>query len=221
MTTDRLIEELVRDLRPAVPLQPPWVRAGWWLLGAVAYLGMLTLVLTSRADIAANGTGWRFMAPQAAALVMAAAAALAAFATTVPGASRRVLLPVAAAALLWIASLLGDAAQEWSRPGGVTLAVPDEWLCVAMAVFGGLLPAAGLARMLRRGALLTPPLTAALAAVAVTALANIGACLSHPHPSSAVILVWHGATMVTLATLAAWGSRRALAWEERGAAQTR
>jgi hypothetical protein len=45
--------------------------------------------------------------------------------------------------------------------------------------------------------------------VAIASLANITACVSHPHPGSAVILVWHGATIATLAALGAWGARRA------------
>jgi len=181
------------------------------LFGTLAYIGTLTLVLTSEADMAANGTAWRFMAPQVAALVMAAIAAVAAFATTVPGASRQTVVLAAAAASLWIAILLSGAVQEWSHPGSATLAAPREWSCVAMVVFGGALPALGMAAMLRRGALLTPGLTAALGTVAIAGLANIGACLSHPHPSSAVILVWHGGTIATLATLAAYSSRRVLA----------
>lgn len=216
MKTDHLIEQLVSDLRPAPPLASPWVRAGYWLLGTVAYMGMLTLLMTSRADVMANGTGWQFVVPQLTALLMAVTAALAAFATTVPGISRRTLVAAAAAAVLWIASLLAGAVQEWSRPGHVSLAVPEEWLCVALAVIGGALPAAWMAAMLRRGALLTPALTAALAAVAITGVANIAACLSHPHPSSAVILIWHGGTIATLAAVAAWASRLPLGY--RGAA---
>jgi hypothetical protein len=210
MRTEQLIDELVHDLRPAPPLRPAWVRAGWWLLGAVAYLGLLTLLLTSSADVAANGTAWRFIAPQVTAFVMAASAAVAAFASTVPGASRRPLLATAAAAIVWTASLLGEAVQELSLPGPVALIAPEEWLCVAMAVIGGALPALGMAFMLRRGALLSPALTAALGAVAITGLANIAACVSHPHPSSAVILVWHGGFILALAALAAWGGRRVL-----------
>jgi hypothetical protein len=210
MKTDQLIDQLVRDLRPVAALRPPWMRAARWLLAAVAYMGLITVLLTSRDDLEANGTSWRFVAPQVAAMLMAVTAAIAAFATTVPGAARSTLMAAAAGAALWVASLLPAAVREWSRVDRVTLAVPEEWLCVALAVLGGALPAFGMAAMLRRGALLTPGLTAALGAVAIAALANIAACLSHPHPSSAVTLVWHAGTIGALAALAAWGGGRVL-----------
>jgi len=209
MRTDQLIDQLVHDLRPSPPLRPAWLRASRWLLGATAYLGLLALALTSSADVAANGTGWRFVAPQVAALAMAASAAVAAFASTVPGASGRPLMATAGAAVLWIATLSGGAVEELRSTGGAGLLAPGEWSCVALAVIGGALPALGMAAMLRRGALLSPVLTTALGAVSITSLANIAACVSHPHPSSAVILVWHGGFIVALAALAALASRRA------------
>lgn len=208
MKTEQLIDELVRDLRPAPPLRPSWVRAGAWLLGAVGYLGLLTVLLTSSEDVAANGTSWRFVVPQVAAFLLAASAALAAFASTIPGASRRPLWLVGASTIIWAASLAGDAVQELGRTGGTALLEPHEWLCVVLTVGGGALPALGLAAMLRHGALMSPALTGALGVVAVASLANIAACVSHPHPSSAVILVWHGATIATLAALGAWAARR-------------
>lgn len=213
MNTDHLIERLAQDLPPAPALRPPWVRAGWWLLGAIAYLGALTLMMTSRADVEANGTGWRFMLPQVAALATAAAAAAAALASTVPGSSRRALWLPAIAATVWIGSLVAGAVQEWGLPGSAGLAAPREWRCVAMIVAGGVLPALAMLGMLRHGAPLTPRLTAALAVLAAAGLANVGACLSHPHPSSATTLAWHGATILALLGLAVWSGRAMLGWE--------
>jgi hypothetical protein len=209
MKTEHLIDHLVGDLRPVQALRPPWVRAAWWLLGAVAYMGLLTVALTSREDLEANGASWRFVAPQVAALLMAVTAAAAAFESTIPGSARRMSVAAAAAATLWVASLLPAAIGEW-RYDRVFLAVPEEWLCVALAVLGGALPAFGMAAMLRRGVLLAPALTAALGAVSIAALANVVACLSHPHPSSAVTLVWHAGTIAALAALASWSGRAVL-----------
>jgi hypothetical protein len=82
-----------------------------------------------------------------------------------------------------------------------------------MIVFGGALPAVGITIMLRQGAPLTPRLTAALSVLAVAGLANVGACVSHLHPSSAVTLVWHGVTILTLVAMAAWTGRLVLTWQ--------
>jgi hypothetical protein len=214
MNTDRLIESLVRDLRPAPALPAPSARAARWLLGAVAYLGILTLMMTSRADLAANGTSWRFVVPQVAAILTSATAATAAFASTVPGFSRRILLLPAAAAMIWLGSLLGGVAWEGSQVSTASLAAPREWLCIAMILFGGALPGAGIGLMLRKGAPLTPRLTAALGVLAAAALANVGACVSHPHSSSAVTLVWHGSTILALLALALGAGHLVLTWEQ-------
>jgi hypothetical protein len=69
-----------------------------------------------------------------------------------------------------------------------------------------------LAVMLRRGAPLTPGATAALAALAVAALANVGACLSLPHANSAITVVWHGGVVLVLAAVAALAARLLFGW---------
>jgi len=211
MDTNRLIERLAQDTEPAPPLRQPWVRGGIWLGGVVLYLAVITLAMTSDADLAANGTGWKFMFPQLAAIVTGAAAAVAALASTVPGYSRRILWLPAAAGVVWLASLAGWSFQEWQA--GVSVAAPREWMCVAMIVLGGAVPAFFMAMMLRRGAPLTPGVTTALGTLAVTGLANVGACFSHPHPSAAVVLVWHGLTIAALVGIGAWLGRDLLNWK--------
>jgi hypothetical protein len=211
MDTTRLIERLAHEAQPAPPLPRPWIRAAVWLGGVVLYLAAITLPMTSNAHIAANGTGWKFLFPQLAAVVTAAAAAFAAFASTVPGYSRRILWLPAAAGLVWFGGLVGWSYGEWHA--GVRLAAPREWVCVVMIVAGGAVPAFVMAKMLRRGAPLTPGVTTALGALAVTGLANVGACLSHPHPSSAVTLVWHGLTIAALVAVAGWMGRDLLNWK--------
>ena len=204
MKTSQLIAELARDLPPRPPLAPPWRRAGAWLLAAVVYFGILVLLMTSRADVAANGLGWRFVAPQIAAMLTAAASAVAAAAATVPGYSRRILLLPAAAATAWFLGIAYLAAPEWTAAGGAGLAAPREWRCVAMMVLGGMLPAWALTIRLRQGAPMRPRVTAALGVLATAALASIGACITEPHPSQLVTLTWHGTTILLLVAAAAW-----------------
>lgn len=216
MNTDRLIDNLAQDLRPAPALRGPWVRAAWWLMAALAYLlGILVLMMASGADVAANAVTWRFVLPQVAAMVTAAASAAAAFASTVPGSSRRLLVLPAVTTTVWIGSLVGGAVQEWTQGNGASLRAPGEWWCVAMILIGGALPGLGLLLMLRHGAPLTPRLTAALGVLAAAALVNVSACVLHPHQSHAVTLVWHGSTILVAVVLAALGSRLVLTWEKR------
>jgi hypothetical protein len=215
MNTDRLIETLAQDLTPLKSLSGPWIRATRWLLGAVAYLGILTWMMASPADMASSGRGWLFVFYQVSAIVAAATAATAAFASTVPGFPRQVFLLPAVAAMVWLGSLAGGAVQDWSRDG-VRLATSGESACVAMIVFGGAVPGLVLAIMLRHGAPLTPGLTAAMGMFATATLANVSACMSNPHPSDAVTLVWHGGTILILVATAAWGGRAVLTWKTLG-----
>ena len=82
-----------------------------------------------------------------------------------------------------------------------------------MIALGSALPALGMMLMLRRGAPLTPRVTTALAVLAAAALANVGVCVSHPHPSTAVVLIWHGATLLVLVATSSWAGRSLLAWD--------
>jgi hypothetical protein len=212
MNTDHLIERLADRLPPVQPLRRPGIRAVVWLGGATLYLGLLTLSMTSGADLAANGAGIQFVIPQLAAIAIGVLAAAAAFASVIPGCPRRVLVWPVVAGLIWVGSLAIGARHEWGQPVAI-LARPREWMCVAVIVLGGAPLVAVLSRMLRRGAPLDPAATAALGALAVGALANVGACVSHPHASSAVTLVWHGVTITALVGLAAATGRAIFKWE--------
>jgi hypothetical protein len=69
-----------------------------------------------------------------------------------------------------------------------------------------------MAMMLRRGAPLTPRLTAALGGLAAAGLGNLGICLFHPHDSNLVMLVWHCGTVLVLAALAGAAGGQLLQW---------
>lgn len=207
INTDDLIEQLASDVAPVRPLRPPWWRASTWLIGAAAYVAVLTVVVFepwSAADVA----GPRLVLPQIAAVLTAVAASVAAFASVVPGSRRRVLASPLLPALVWFGALLfGEPAAAAPVSGAYR-----EWLCVVQIVLGAAPPSAALAVMLRRGAPLNPTVTAALAALAAGALANVGACFSHPHAYDAVTFVWHGSAILALVLLCAAGGPLVLRW---------
>ncbi len=213
MKTDDLIEQLARGITPVARFPRPWRRAAIWLVGATVYLGVLTMMMTSSADVSGNNNVWRFLLPQIAAIAVSGAAAAAAFASIVPGASSRVLFWPSVALVLWIGILLVGSVQDWQTTGAAGLAPRREWLCVAMIGLGGALPAWAMARMLRDGAPLTPRVTSALVALAAAGLANVGACIAHPHTSSTVVLLWHGATVAALVAASAWAGQHLFSWE--------
>jgi hypothetical protein len=212
MNTNDLIEELAKNLAPVEPLWRSGRRAAVWLIGAAVYVGVLVLAM-SEPDGAANLIDASVALPQLAAIVTGVLAATAAFASVVPGRSMRVLVWPAIAALVWLGTLIIGARLD--QPTAI-LAAEHEWLCVGLILFGGAPLLAWLAVMLRRGAPLNPAVTAALAAIAVGTLANVGACFWRPHTNEEITLVWHGGTILVLALVCIWGARFVLTWGAAG-----
>jgi hypothetical protein len=212
VNTDRLIENLARDVEPVRPLRLPWIRAAWWSLAAGLYALLLALLLTSSDDVAVNATSRGFVAYQMASIAMAIAAVVAAFASVVPGYSPKIILLPAAAAAAWLALLLAGVPQEWRAVGLAGVADAHEMLCVVTIVVTAVPPAFGLALMLRNGAPLTPGLTMALGVLAAAGLTNVVTCLASPHTSGIAVLAWHGTTLVALCALAAWIGQFVLPW---------
>jgi len=212
MNTDRLIEHLADRLSPVQPLRTPGFRALVWLGGASAFLGILALSMTSAADVAINGTGIAFVGPQLVAVLTGILAAWAAFRSVIPGYSRMAFIWPLVAGVGWIGTLAIGVPQAQT---GAILAPHREWMCVAVIVLSGGPLMAAMWLMLRRGAPLHPSVTAALAALAVGALANVAACVSHPHADNAITLLWHGATIAVLVGVAAVTGRLALTWDVR------
>jgi hypothetical protein len=206
MRTDDLIEQIAQAGAPVRPWPRPWHSGSRWTLGAVAYFGLLVAPRFLIAGESVSAIPAWLAASLVAAVVGAVAAAVAAFTLVVPGASRRVLGWPAAATLVWLGTLVAGSFRE----GPAALAGPEaqrEWLCVTMIVIGSVLPLGVMVRKLRHGAPLAPGLTLALSTLAAASLASVSACLSHPHTSSVVFLVWHGAVIGTLVAAGAWFGR--------------
>jgi hypothetical protein len=211
MNTNDLIERMAQGLEPVTPLPSPGKRAASWSLAAALYLGLLVLAMAWVDGVAGAG-GTAFWLSQAAAIATGALASGAAFASVVPGFSSRLRWWAAAGAVVWLATLVAapPADADWSAVA--VAAAGHEWLCVGFIVIGGAPLGAGLAWMLRRGAPLSPATTAALAALAVATLANVGACLALPHANSAVTFAWHGGVAVALVVLGALCGRGVFRW---------
>jgi hypothetical protein len=211
MNTNELIERLAKGLTPVEPLWRPGRRTLVWAVAAAAYVAVLAAVV-SRGAAANPAAGAWFWWPQIAALVAAVVAARAAFASIVPGA-RGAAGWAALAAVAWLASLAATA--SW-QSGGAILAGGHEWACVAFIAIGGLPLLVASAVALRRGAALRPAVTGALAALAVGALASVGACWSLPHPDNDVTLVWHGGAVLVLTALGSAAAVFVLRWPRPG-----
>ena len=139
-------------------------------------------------------------------------AARAAFASVVPGSNNRVWAMPAMGAGVWGLSLLWAGVLDLQASGTFGVASQSDWPCVASITLGGLVVGAPLVWMLRRGAPLTPRVTAFLGALAALSFANIEACLTRPHAFALTVLLWHGSTVAAVAALCALTGRRWLRW---------
>jgi hypothetical protein len=112
----------------------------------------------------------------------------------------------------WGLSLFWAGARDLQTSGTLGLTSQSDWPCVVSIAAGGLVVGAPLIWMLRRGAPLTPGLTAFLAALAALSFANIEACLTRPHAFALTVLLWHGGTVAAVAALCALTGSRWLRW---------
>ena len=214
MNTDDLIERLSRDVTVAEPLPAPGMRTAVWLVWALSYLVVVAMMMFAVMSSAGVMPTALYLVQQSAALVTGIMAARAAFASVIPGANNRVWMMPAIGAGVWSLSLLGAGVLDLQAAGTLGVTSQSDWPCVASMTVGGLVVGAPLVWMLRRGAPLTPGLTAFLAALAALSFTNIEACLTRPHAFALTVLVWHGGTVAAVAALCALTSRRWLRWPE-------
>lgn len=209
MNTNDLIEDLARGLEPSAPLSRPGRRAAAWSLGAAVYLSLI-VVGVSVFKARAPGAGAGLWVSQIAAVVMGLLASRAAFVSVVPGLPKGSRVWAVLAALVWLGTLVAASPPDFDW--AAVLSASHEWVCVGFIIVGGAPLMWVLAAMLRRGAPLSPATTAAFAALAVGALANVGACLSLPHANSAVTFAWHGGVVLALVLVAALTGRLVFGW---------
>jgi hypothetical protein len=214
MKTDELIERLGRDVTVAKPLPVPEMRTAAWMVWAVSYLVVVAVMMLAMRSSALVMPTPLFLVQQSAALVTGILAARAAFASVIPGGSDRPWIMPAIGVAVWAGSLLWAGVLDLQASGTLGATSQSDWPCVASMALGGLVVGAPLVWMLRRGAPLTPGLTAFLAGLAALSFANIDACLTRPHAFALTVLLWHGGTVAAVAALCALIGHRWFRWPD-------
>jgi hypothetical protein len=214
MKTDELIDRLGRDVTVARPLPAPGIRTAVWMVWAVSYLVVVAVMMFAVMSSAGVTPTPLYLVQQGAALVTGIMAARAAFALVIPGSNNRVWVLPAIGAAVWVVSLLWAGVRDQQASGTLGVTSQSDWPCVVSMTVGGLVVGSPLVWMLRRGAPLTPGLTASLAALAALSFANIEACLGRPHAFALTVLLWHGSTVAAIAALCAFMGHRWLRWPD-------
>jgi hypothetical protein len=214
VNTDQLIDVLVRELRAVRPLRSPGVRTAFWFLVSGTYMAILVAAMSHGGSRFATIHLSRFWLEQAAAIGVGIAAAAGALMSTVPGRRRTWLALPAVPIALWLAILASGCLHDWAGRGAAGFAVYDDWPCVAAMLLGAFVPVAAMIIMVRRGAPLTPTLTAGLAGLAGAALSSVVACVSRPtpHPTTVTVIAWHLGTLLAVVAATASAGRHLLAW---------
>jgi hypothetical protein len=211
-STEQFVRELAQDARPVRRIAHPYTRTAIWMTLSIAYVGAVLLVMPVRHDLAVKLSDTSFIVEQITALTTGVAAALAAFVTVIPGWSRKwVLLPLFPFAI-WLGSLGPGCIQELNRFGLHALPLQHSLWCFPSIVLIGAVPAIAMTVMLRRGAPLTPHVTAALGGLAAAGIGNLGVRVIHPEDVSIMLVVWHVGGVMLLCALAASVGRYFLNW---------
>ena len=214
MKTDELIDRLGRDVTVTRPLPTPGMRTAVWMVWALSYLILVAVMMFAVMSSAGVTPTPLYLVQQSAALVTGIMAARAALASVIPGANDRVWVLPAIGLATWAAALLWAGELDLQASGTLGVTSQSDWPCVASMTVGGLVVGSPLVWMLRRGAPLTPRLTAVLAALAALSFANIEACLTRPHAFALTVLLWHGSTVAAIAALCALMGHRWLRWPD-------
>lgn len=202
MNTEKLIEELGRDVRPVRPLPMPGRRLLGWLVVSMAAVAALVMMMGLRADLGTKLGDASFTIQQLASLATAIAAAIAALAASVPGEPRWKLWLPAAPLAVWIASLGHQCWQEWVRFGAGGMEFRPDFICIPAIAMIGIVPAAAMVAMVRRGAPFHPRLALVLGTLAAGALANFGLRLFHTADAALMVLVWQFGSVALFTALA-------------------
>jgi hypothetical protein len=211
--TETLIRELADRTARVRPLARPWVRAAAWLgIGAPSAL-LVVVIMSVHADWMSRLLMPRVVSEEAFALATGMLAAIAAFASVVPGYNRRVLFLPLVPLVLWLGGLGQSSVRDWLQLTSQGFSLRSEWVCLPATIIAGAVPAIVMAVMLRRGAPLTPRLSALLGGLAAAGLGNLGVCVTHHAHGSVLVLVWHVGIVVALTVIVGSAGRHVLSWQ--------
>ena len=211
--TETLIRELAGRSPRVQPLARPGMRAAAWLAIAVPSALLLMVMMPGRGDWVSRLLMPRVIGEEAFALATGILAAVAAFASVVPGYNRKVLFLPLVPLALWLGGLGQSSVRDWLQLTTQGFSMRSEWVCLPATIMAAAVPAIAMAVMLRRGAPLTPRLSALLGGLAAAGLGNLGVCVTHHAYGSVLVLVWHVSIVVALTVIVGSAGRHVLSWQ--------
>ncbi len=202
MRSEDLIRRLAAELRPVRPAPHPLAATAIWLGVAAAVLLAVVLAFGTRPDLQARLAAG-FELPQ---LLAAAAtgilAAHAAFQLALPERDGRwALLPVPTA-LAWLATMGWGCLDDLARLGPEALRIGVSLKCLAFIAGLGVPLTLAMLWLARHATWLRPGPVAALGGLSAAALASCGLSLVHHLDAAAMVLAWHGISVLLVMAVA-------------------
>lgn len=196
MRTDDLITRLAGGLEPVKRVAPPMLAAaGWLALAALVTVGIVA-ISGFRHDIEDRLMLMHEQVNLVAASLTGITAAIAAFHLALPDRSPRwALLPVPFAAF-WVSGLGWGCIQDFIDHGWPALTT--SFSCFGFVVGFGVPLSAAMVWMTRHAAPIRPEPVAALAGLAAASIASVGLTLVHHLDAAAMVLIWHGLSVVAM-----------------------
>lgn len=214
-STPDLIDLLVADAKPVRRLQPPAVRALYWLLFAALMLTLVAVGHGVRPDLILKLRQPAFAASVMAALMTGVLAAMASFIASVPGRSRRWLLLPAPALAVWISTIGYGCLTGWVSIGPDGISLGETARCFATLAITGIPMSLAMLIMLRYIGRLSSAPVAMMGSLAVAAMTAVALSLFHPLDATVLILFWNFGVAALFLTFSGLYGKRLLEWVAR------
>jgi hypothetical protein len=211
-TTPDLIDRLVACATPVRRLQPPLVRAGWWLLFAALLLGFIGAAHGLRPDIFECMRQPRFVVAMFGALATGVLAAVASFRVSLPDGSRLWLLLPSPALALWVSAVGYGCLNDWVSIGPDGIRLGEAVRCFATLVLTSVPLSVAMLVMLSHAALLRATEVSLAGGLAVAAVSSFALSLFHDLDATVMILMWNLGSAAVLATLGAVFGKSMFRW---------
>jgi hypothetical protein len=215
LSTDRLVERLVAEMKPVRRLLDPAQRAAVWTAVALVCVLLGVLYFGLRRDFATAWHNVGFLLRAGLLLATMWLAVVTAFRLSVPargeGAWTRWWPIVALGALMSIAAAELVAGAMFGQAGSPL----RGWTCVRKVAFVGAVPAAMVLILIHRAAALEPRWTALLGVLAAGAAGALTSELACPIGAPMHIFLWHVMPVALSAGVGAMAGSLLLAWLRR------
>lgn len=214
-STSEVIDSLVLDAKPVRRLQPPALRALYWLMFAALLLALVAVGHGVRPDLVLKLRQPVFATSVVAALLTGILAAMASFIASVPGRSRRWLLLPAPALVVWISTIGYGCLTDWVSVGPQGMSLGETARCFATLAVTGIPLSLVMLIMLRHVARLSPVPVVMAGSLAVAAMTAAAVSLFHPLDATVLILLWNFGVAALFLVFSGLYGKRLFEWIAR------